>query len=114
MGDDLHAIASWATVFEHPKELTTTVTRNYLLHRKRIDADIASFKSDWSLGEYFKSGEAVADLLTTAIGPVVEPPHAVMVHSNDLMAVPDFVAGLFYGFVQVNHLTEIETCYEGG
>ena len=114
MGDDLHALESWATVFEHPKELTTTVTKNYLLHRKRIDTDIASFKSDWALGEYFKSGEAVADLLTTAIGPVVEPPHSTMVQSNDLMAVPDFIAGLLYGFTEVNNLTEIESCYEGG
>ena len=31
----------------------------------------------------------------------------------DVMAVPDFVAGLVYGMVGNNHLAEIEACYDG-
>jgi hypothetical protein len=27
------------------------------------------------------------------------------------MEIPDFIAGLMYGFTSENHLTEIETCY---
>jgi hypothetical protein len=30
-----------------------------------------------------------------------------------LMMVPDFIAGFFYGFTEVNNLTEIESCYNG-
>ena len=32
----------------------------------------------------------------------------------DVMAVPDFVAGLIYGFTGDNNLTELEACYQGG
>jgi len=30
------------------------------------------------------------------------------------MEIPDFIAGLLYGFTSVNHLTEIKSCYEDG
>ena len=32
---------------------------------------------------------------------------------NDLMAVPDFIAGFMYGMTGFNHLEEIEGCYNG-
>ena len=114
MGDDLHAIGSWATIFEHPGQLTATVSKNYLLHRKAIDSDIASVKSDFAAKEYFKAGVATADLLTVAIGPVQAPvTTSIYPQSFELMSVPDFIAGFFYGFTDENHLTEIEACYEG-
>jgi|LauGreDrversion4_2_1035121.scaffolds.fasta_scaffold274986_4 hypothetical protein len=31
----------------------------------------------------------------------------------DIMAVPDYTAGLIYGMTGANHLEEIETCYHG-
>ena len=31
----------------------------------------------------------------------------------DAMAVPDYVAGFIYGMTGDNHLSEIETCYNG-
>ena len=34
--------------------------------------------------------------------------------SFDVMAAPDFIAGFMYGMTGVNHLTEIEACYQGG
>lgn len=34
--------------------------------------------------------------------------------SLDPLAVPDFVAGLIYGFTGDNDLEEIESCYNGG
>lgn len=114
MGDDLKAVENWAAIFKHPEQLTTQVTKNYLLHRKAIDSDISSFKSDWAAKEYFKAGVDAANLLTVAIGPVkVTPTLSALPSSNELMMVPDFVAGLFYGFTDENHLTEIEACYEG-
>lgn len=114
MGDDLKAVENWAAIFKHPEQLTASVTKNYLLHRKAIDADISSFKADWAAKEYFKAGVDTANLLTVAIGPVkVTPNLSAFPSSSELMMVPDFVAGLFYGFTNENHLTEIEACYEG-
>ena len=117
MGDDLHAIGSWATIFEHPGQLTATVSKNYLLHRKAIDSDIASLKSDWAAHEYFKAGVDAANLLTVAIGPIQVNENSVMTsvypQSFELMSVPDFIAGFFYGFTDENHLSEIEACYQG-
>ena len=33
--------------------------------------------------------------------------------ANDLMTVPDYVAGFIYGMTGDNHLAEIEACYHG-
>jgi len=112
MGDDLHAIESWATVFTHPEELTKDLTKNWLLHKKAIKADIHNFKADWAAGEYFKSGVDAADLLNTAIGPIkVQPTLSVMPSSFKVMEIPDFVAGFLYGWTGDNNLTEVEACW---
>jgi hypothetical protein len=74
IGDDLHALENWAKIFEEPEKLSKTISKNYLLHRKAIKEDIASFKSDWATQDYFKAGINVADLLTLAIGPIDDTP----------------------------------------
>lgn len=30
------------------------------------------------------------------------------------MSIPEFLAGYMYAMTGINHLTEIETCFEGG
>lgn len=115
MGEDLVAIENWAAIFTEPKKLTETITKNWLLHRKAIDADIGSIKTDWGTHEYFKAGVVAADLLTVAIGPIVVEPTNEM-QSNDMlgfsaMAIPDYIAGFLYGWTGDNNLTEVEACY---
>ena len=31
----------------------------------------------------------------------------------NVMAIPDFIAGFVYGFTGVNHLVQLEQCYQG-
>lgn len=116
MGDDLHAIEEWGAIFKQPEKLTTTVSKNYLLHRKAINSDIASLKSDWAAKEYFKSGVDAANLINVVIGPITVTPTLPMATSLGFTAleIPEFIAGLFYGFTEVNNLTEIQACYSGG
>ena len=77
-------------------------------------------KAEWAAGEYYKSGLTLADLLTVAIGPITpiypDPPTPT-IYSNqygfDAMAIPDFVAGMIFGFTGDNELPEIEACFHG-
>lgn len=115
MGNDLKAIEEWGTIFKQPERLTATVSKNYLFHKKSVKADIATFKSDWAAKEYFKSGTTMADLLTTLIGPVTVTPTEIQLADSNLgftvMEIPDFIAGLLYGWTGDNNLTEFEACY---
>ena len=70
MGDDLSAIADWASIFTNPKELAATVSKHYLLHKKQIKTDIGALESDWGQALYFRAGVDLADLMTVAIGPI--------------------------------------------
>jgi hypothetical protein len=59
-------------------------------------------------------------LATLAIGPI-KPVYPTMYVNEinmqnsgfDPLAVPDFVAGMIYGFTGDNQLTEIEACFNG-
>jgi hypothetical protein len=54
-------------------------------------------------------------LATLAIGPIkpVYPAANELSASFDALAVPDYVAGLIYGFTGDNELPEIEACFTG-
>lgn len=54
-----------------------------------------------------------ADLMTVAVGPIT-PVYPTAMVGCDVLAVPDFVAGLIYGFTGDNDLAELEACYQGG
>jgi len=116
MGDDLAAISEWASIFTKPAELSATIAKHMALHRKAIKADIAADKAHWAAEEYWMAGLTTADLATIAIGPI-EPHYPTMYGTDNLaldpMAIPDFVAGLIYGFTGDNQLEEIETCFHG-
>lgn len=115
MGDDLKAIEEWASIFTNPAELSATIAKHYALHRKAIQADIASDKAQWEAGQYWAAGITTADLATLAIGPIkpVYPAANELSASFDALAVPDYVAGLIYGFTGDNELPEIEACFTG-
>lgn len=70
MKPELQAIAAWATIFKSKSELVSKVTKAFLLHHKKMEADISEIKSDFSAGQYFNSGKVAADLAITALGPV--------------------------------------------
>jgi len=70
MDDDIQALEEWAAIFKSPTELTATLSKNYILHRKEIKHDVACTMTDWDYQEYEKSGEDFAALLTAAIGPI--------------------------------------------
>jgi len=113
MGDDLAAFTDWASIFMNPAELTATITKHFALHKKAITADIAEEKAHWAAEEWWKAGITAADLLTIAIGPIT-PVYPTSIVNMSALAVPDFLAGLIYGFTGDNDLPELEACYEGG
>jgi len=70
MDEDLARIDAWAEIFTNPKELTVTVSKNWILHKRGIKKDIAQEKVDWAAGSYFNAGIDTADALVKLIGPV--------------------------------------------
>lgn len=114
MGDDLGALEKWAGIFLQPKHLVEDIAKSMVFHKKAIDADVSTIKTDWSAGQYYASGQAAADLLYVAVGPVEQPAEVnEAVVGMDLLALPDFAAGFMYGMVGDNHLAEMEACYAG-
>ena len=113
MGDDIAALSEWGSIFLNPAELTATVTKHLALHRKAIKADIAELKGHWAAEEWWAAGVVAADLATLAIGPIT-PVYPTMTSVGiSALAVPDYVAGLIFGFTGDNQLPEIEACYTG-
>ena len=116
MDEDIAAIESWAQIFKSKTELISTVTKHMIFHKSEITGDIAAVKSEWGLDEYFKSGKSAADLITVAIGPIIEEASAAADYSVpnlDLLMLPEMAAGFVYGMVGDNHLAEFEACYSG-
>ena len=107
MDDDIAAIESWATIFTEPEQLTKTLSKNWLLHRRTIKEDIANEQSDWAAANYFQAGVDTALALTEAVGPIE------LSVSNDLTTIPEFVAGFVYGVTGDLQLQELETCLVG-
>ena len=71
--------------------------------------DIASVKADWKAASFFKSGEDLASLMNVAIGPIT-PALLKMDLPPVEEFVPDFTAGLLYGFTGNDHRAELEGC----
>lgn len=112
MGDDLLAIEEWASIFTHPEELSATIAKHMALHHKHITDDIAADKAHWKNEEFWTAGVTTADLATVAIGPITPHyPEMYQAVGMDALAIPDFIAGLIFGFTGDNQLEEIEGCY---
>ena len=111
MDDDIAAIESWATIFTEPKELAETLSKNWLLHRRTIKADLTKESADWAAGSYFDAGVDTALALTEAVGPITTPTNDA--ENVDILSVPEFVAGFLYEITGNLHLTEVEACYQG-
>ena len=70
MGDDIHALEVWASIFLSPGELAAQVAKNYKKNKNLIKADIAIDKAQWEAHQWWAAGITTADLATLAIGPV--------------------------------------------
>jgi len=70
MDQDLAAIEAWASIFTDPVKLTETLTKNYLLHKNAINADVTAITTDWDSADYFQCGNDIAQLCIDAIGPI--------------------------------------------
>ena len=70
MDDDIAAIQEWADIFHHPVRLTNEVSSNWLKHGSKIKKDIAKQQKDWHKGEWYKSGDKMADALVELVGPI--------------------------------------------
>ena len=68
--EDIAAITAWAAVFSSKARLIADVSKNLLLHRKKIKNDIATVKTEWAAKDFFQSGVTAADLAYYAIGPI--------------------------------------------
>ena len=78
------------------------ISKNYLLHKKVIKADISHEKADWAAGNYWKAGADMADIVTLALGPMSEYEGLANFEGD-----AGFAAGFLYGMVGDNHLEEI-------
>lgn len=111
MADDIQDIETWLDQFKHPKALIGRVAKRFLLHRADIEQDFDTMEDDWKNQMYLQSGEAMADLIVSAIGPVEATDDD---YELDLKAVPDFLAGFMFQVTGDNKMTEIEQCYQNG
>lgn len=67
MDDDFAAIGAWLKGFEDVGHLTKEVTKNWLLHKKKVKADISQEESDWSSQNYFAAGKDTADAISLLV-----------------------------------------------
>jgi hypothetical protein len=113
MAGDITALKQWASIFKSPTKLIETLGTHYELHKRGIKNDITLEKTDFATGEYFKAGVETADILELLLGPVEPKPKEVNKEMLGFtaMEIPDFVAGLLYGWTKENNLTEIEACW---
>eukprot|EP00354_Favella_ehrenbergii_P003814 CAMPEP_0170455760 /NCGR_PEP_ID=MMETSP0123-20130129/3613_1 /TAXON_ID=182087 /ORGANISM="Favella ehrenbergii, Strain Fehren 1" /LENGTH=479 /DNA_ID=CAMNT_0010718997 /DNA_START=15 /DNA_END=1454 /DNA_ORIENTATION=+ len=110
MDEDIAAIESWAQIFTNPTQLAATVSKHYLFHKAEIKADISTLESDWDSDLFYKAGNDLADLMVLAIGPIESTVEGLPDLPLPLNAVPDFVAGLIFGFTGDNQLDELRVC----
>lgn len=89
--------------------MVATVTKNFLLHKKGVKADIAEMKEEWASDLFFKAGVTAADIVVKTVGPIKPVVNPLKL---DPMALPDFVAGFIYGMTGDNDLVEIEACFQ--
>merc|ERR1712151_821613 len=89
--------------------LAAHIPKRFLLHRGDIEDDFTTMKTDWEDKMYVASGEALADLVVAAIGPVETEELEL---DLNILAIPDFAAGFLYGMIGDNHLTEFQTCMQ--
>lgn len=108
MDTDIAAIEAWAQIFTDPSKLATVLAKHYAFHKAEIQGDITTLETDWDADLFFQAGDDLAALMTVAVGPIETTWNDLLLPPLNL--VPDFTAGLIYGFTGDNHLDELRTC----
>jgi acetoacetate decarboxylase len=83
-------------------KLEKKIAEALAIHHKKVEADIATIKSDFDSGDYKGSGATAADLLELVLGPVEQPS---MEGLPPVKALPEFIAGFALEFYHINNLT---------
>ena len=105
MDDDLAEIEAWAQIFTEPATLAKKVSKNWLLHKRKVKADIAQEEADWAAGSYFDAGKDTANAID-----VLVPFSSSLTYGLEIEGALEFLAGFLDGFMDGNHLSEIQSC----
>ena len=70
MDDDIAKIEKWASIFAHPTELVTTLTKNLLKNWQGVVADVSKTETDWNNADYYDAGDDIGDILILALGKI--------------------------------------------
>merc|ERR1712060_273346 len=113
--DDIASLEAWGQVFLDPKSLPATVKSNVTHNLIKLTRDLNKAKNDWKNEQYFAFGEELGDMLVIATTPgtneeILGQPISDLT-TNQYNAM---LAGVVYGLIDQNHLTEIETCISDG
>lgn len=88
MDEDMAALKSWEDSYSNIGTLTKVATKNWLLHKRKIENDLDAEKSDWDSGNYFNAGKDTADALTTLL-PIQWNSNQTKTKANDLFVWRD-------------------------
>jgi len=108
MQDDIKMLEDYAKSFENVGHVAKEASKNWLLHGRKVKADIAQEKSDWAADKFFDAGKDTAAAIELLV-PFNKNENEV---GLDILGIPEFAAGFFYGMVGDNHLTEFQTCFQ--
>ena len=106
MDDDFAEIEDWASIFTKPVSLVAEASKNWLLHHKKVKADIAQEEADWHAGQYFDAGKDTA----SAIDLLVPFSDSQLTYGLPVKGAVEFLGGFLDGFIGDNHMDEIKTC----
>jgi hypothetical protein len=104
MDGDIAEIEAWAKGFEDIGHLTKEVTKNWLLHKKKVKADVAQEEADWSSKDYFGAGKETAYAIDLLV------PFSKSENGLPVKGGVEFLGGFLDGFIGDSHLTEIAAC----
>jgi hypothetical protein len=65
---DLDVMLDWANMIKtSPTKSAKIASKNWLFHGVKVKKDIADEEADWTSGDFYGSGKATADVLTTLV-----------------------------------------------
>jgi len=104
---DIQVMTDWAEVLKQPTKVARVASKNWLFHGVQIKADITEGQADYAAGDYYGAGDETAKV---ALGLVpLDTANYLALPPVDPF-VPDFTAGLLFGFTGNDHRAELEGC----
>jgi hypothetical protein len=103
MDDDFAEIEAWAQIFTEPTTLIKKASKNWLLHKKKVKADIAQEEADWAAKNYFDAGKDTA----FAVDVLVPFSKSGLTYDLPVKGAIEFLGGFLDGFIDDNHMKDI-------